>query len=169
MNRPGTIVLLAAALSTAAIAQWKHFGDAASPTVPSLARDMVAAHNAVRVRVGSAPLTWSDQLAGVAQKWADHLLASGQFSHSHNPNFGENLFEINGAPATVDRVVKDWADEARDYDYTLNTCRAVCGHYTQIVWSTTKEVGCAVARGGRSEIWVCNYNPPGNYVGQKPY
>jgi hypothetical protein len=45
----------------------------------------------------------------------------------------------------------------------------VCGHYTQIVWRNTKSVGCAVARGKGVEVWVCNYDPPGNYAGQRPY
>jgi hypothetical protein len=26
-----------------------------------------------------------------------------------------------------------------------------------------------MARCGNTEIWVCNYNPPGNWVGEKPY
>jgi len=45
----------------------------------------------------------------------------------------------------------------------------VCGHYTQIVWRDTKQVGCGVARDNRREIWVCNYDPPGNWVGHRPY
>ena len=43
------------------------------------------------------------------------------------------------------------------------------GHYTQIVWRSTVEVGCAVARSGLHEVWVCRYSPPGNVVGQRPY
>jgi PadR family transcriptional regulator len=49
------------------------------------------------------------------------------------------------------------------------SCRGVCGHYTQIVWSNTREVGCGVARDSNREVWVCNYNPPGNWIGERPY
>jgi len=42
------------------------------------------------------------------------------------------------------------------------------GHYTQVIWKNTTEVGCGVARSNQGEIWVCNYNPPGNYQGQNP-
>jgi uncharacterized protein YkwD len=130
---------------------------------------MLAAHNAVRRRVGTAPLIWSDGLAERAQNWADTLLARGQFAHRPNGAYGENLFAITGAAATPEQVVEDWAAESRDYNYRSNKCHGVCGHYTQIVWGNTREVGCAAARGGGREVWVCNYDPPGNWVGERPY
>jgi uncharacterized protein YkwD len=139
----------------------------AEPAFPS--RQMLSAHNAVRSRVGLPPLLWSDNLARFARDWANTLLARNQFSHRPNSPYGENLFEIRGDVASPQEVVGDWASEARDYDYRANRCHGQCGHYTQIVWRNTKSVGCAVARGGRREIWVCNYDPPGNYVGQRPY
>ncbi len=132
-------------------------------------RDMVASHNAVRAKVGVGPLAWSDKLAAVAQDWADGLIARGEFAHSRSPEYGENLYEIRGAGASAADVVKAWAGEARDYDYASNSCHGVCGHYTQIVWRRTNTVGCAVARGGGREVWVCEYGPAGNWVGEKPY
>jgi len=114
-------------------------------------------------------LAWSDRLAARAQDWADTLLARRQFVHRPDRTYGENLFEIAGAPASPEQVVNAWAAESRNYDYSSNKCRGVCGHYTQVVWRDTKEVGCAVARGGGQEIWVCNYDPPGNWIGQRPY
>lgn len=150
-------------------AQWPFTEGPAGGAGGSLARDMVSAHNAVRAGVGTPPLTWSDSLAALAQNFANRLLASGGFAPSHNPDYGENLFDITGAAASSAEVVKAWAGEARDYDYSSNTCRARCGHYTQVVWSGTKQVGCGVARGGGREVWVCNYNPPGNWAGQRPY
>ena len=135
----------------------------------ALSRDMLAAHNEMRARVEVPPLHWSDRLAARAQEWAIHLLQEGQFYHRPHPAFGENLFEISGGRATPEQVVGGWASEARDYSYRSNTCRGVCGHYTQIIWSTTREVGCAVARDPGREVWVCNYDPPGNWVGERPY
>jgi pathogenesis-related protein 1 len=136
---------------------------------PKLAPEMLASHNQVRATLGLPPLVWSPKLAAYAQEWANTLLAEGQFKHRTRGAFGENLYEITGGYAAPAEVVKSWADEAADYDYKANRCRKMCGHYTQIVWSKTKAVGCAVAwRAGR-EIWVCNYDPPGNYVGERPY
>jgi uncharacterized protein YkwD len=136
---------------------------------PFSTRQMLSAHNAVRSRVALPPLAWSDKLAAVAQDWADTLMARRTFSHRPNSPYGENLFEVRGASASPGDVVQAWASEAGDYDYPANRCRGTCGHYTQIVWRNTREVGCAVARSQRQEIWVCNYDPPGNYVGQRPY
>ena len=151
-------------------AQWRRFGEGRPATAPSsLARDMLAVHSAVRARVGMAPLAWSDRLAAHSQDWANTLLARRQFIHRPNSIYGENLYEIIGAAASSARVVNAWAAEARNYDYRSNRCRGVCGHYTQIVWGDTKEVGCAVARGGGREVWVCDYDPPGNWVGKRPY
>jgi pathogenesis-related protein 1 len=135
------------------------------------AREMLEAQNAVRSRAGVPPLEWSDRLAGVAQTWARRLLKTGKFRHTAHSPYGENLFEIRGASAKPSRVVDNWASEAADYDYARNTCRHVCGHYTQIVWRDTKQVGCGVARGRARarEVWVCEYDPPGNWVGQRPY
>ena len=42
-----------------------------------LSQAMLNAHNAIRARVGVPPLVWSEQLAEVAQDWANHLIATG--------------------------------------------------------------------------------------------
>jgi pathogenesis-related protein 1 len=130
---------------------------------------MLAAHNAVRARVKVPPLTWSETLAKQAQFWAHRLLIGNKFDHNPDSPYGENLFDISGDSATPAFVVGTWASESRDYNYATNTCRKVCGHYTQIVWESTKQVGCAVARDSKREVWVCNYDPPGNWIGKRPY
>jgi pathogenesis-related protein 1 len=135
----------------------------------SLSQAMLAAHNAVRSRVGVPPLAWSDQLVQVAQDWANHLIATGSFSHRPDNSYGENLYSISGGTVSPAQVISYWAGEARGYDLRSNTCAGVCGHYTQIVWEKTRAVGCAVAADGRREVWVCNYDPAGNVVGYRPY
>jgi len=102
-------------------------------------------HNAIRARVGEPPLVWSDQLAQVAQDWANHLIATGALSHHPNNRYGENIYAISGGRATPAQVVNDWAKEVRGFDIRSNTCSGVCGHYTQMVWAKTRAVGCAVA------------------------
>lgn len=135
----------------------------------SLSQDMLAAHNAVRATVKVPPLIWSDRLARSAQEWANTLIEKKDFRHRQKSTFGENLYQVEGAKANPKEVVDRWASESSNFDYKSNRCRGVCGHYTQIVWRDTKEIGCAVARGGAREVWVCEYDPPGNYVGHRPY
>ncbi len=141
----------------------------ASAQSHDLAREMLAAHNAVRARFQLPPLRWSSGIAAYAQQWANYLEAHHEFQHRKQSKYGENLFMSRGEAATPADVVKDWASEAKNYDYRNNSCHGVCGHYTQIVWRDTQEVGCAVARVGDEQTWVCNYSPPGNYIGQRPY
>jgi pathogenesis-related protein 1 len=136
----------------------------------AFAREMLAAHNAVRARVRLVPaLAWSEKLAAVAQGWADTLLERHRLEHRPNSRYGENLFEMTGAEATPAEVVDAWASEAAGYDYKTNSCHGACGHYTQLVWRSTREVGCAVAQKGGRQIVACEYNPPGNYRGQRPW
>ena len=156
-------------LAVTAGAQWRRIGNSSPEPDAALSRDMLAAHNEVRARVNVPPLRWSDRLAVRAQEWAIHLLREQEFYHRPNPVFGENLFEITGSRAWPADVVGDWASESRDYSHRSNTCHGVCGHYTQLVWSGTREVGCAVARDAGREVWVCNYDPPGNWIGERPY
>src|ERR1700761_2200453 len=121
------------------------------PAVPrsgqpvSLAGAMLDAHNAIRLRVGLPPLSWSAALAEAAQDWADYLIASGTFFHSPDNRYGENLYAISGGAASPSDVVSAWASEGTQYDIRNDRCAGVCGHYTQIVWRTTRELGCAVA------------------------
>jgi uncharacterized protein YkwD len=141
----------------------------AQPVPPLVAHALLEAHNAARVRVGSPPLVWSDALAQDAARWAAHLVATRSFAHQPNDPHGENLFLIAGGTATPGDVVRAWVGEMRDYDHNTNSCTGVCGHYTQVVWRTTRAVGCGTAFDGYRQVWVCEYEPPGNVVGFRPY
>jgi len=134
-----------------------------------IAQEIVAAHNSVRARHDLPPLRWSDELARYAQNWANALIARDDFRPRSNPQYGENLFEISGGSATAHDVVSAWAAEGKNYNYRDNTCSGRCGHYTQVVWRDSKLVGCGMARNRRREVWVCDYEPHGNIVGERPY
>ena len=162
-----TMLMLSLVILPAGSAAERPRGAGGTPS--RLIGDLLKAHNEVRARMKVPPLQWSDQLAGHARQWAEDLLARRQFFHRPDSPYGENLFQITGDSAAPAEVVGDWASESRNYDYRSNTCRGVCGHYTQIVWRDSRSVGCAVARRGGREIWVCNYDPPGNVLGERPY
>jgi uncharacterized protein YkwD len=152
------------------------------------------AHNQVRELYAVAPLVWDDNLAKYAQAWANELKTRYNCRLNHRQNLGrtegkslgENLASYSTskklAPSAFasspDFATFAWAQECSDYKAASNSCTPgkQCGHFTQVVWQKSKKVGCGVAvcEGGmRTEVWVCNYDPPGNMtingVKQKPY
>ncbi len=155
------------------------------PTPTQEAQAWLDAHNAVRRSPQPPPssplpaLGWSDAAASVAAAWAANCV------YLHNANRGQRGENIaaNAPPGhwQLGDAVAAWASEAPDYDYASNTCVAgkECLHYTQLVWASTLRVGCARhtctanspfgSQAPNWDFWVCDYEPPGNIVGQKPY
>ncbi len=153
-------------------------GNVGTGTVDQAA--MLSVHNRWRADVGSPSLKWSDKLASIAQGWADHLKKDNCAMYHSNNGYGENIYQASPLIWSDGRrdfqhkspqeVTDAWGNEIKDYNYAANSCSGVCGHYTQLVWKTTKEVGCAMSVcGDNGQIWVCSYYPPGNMVGQRPY
>lgn len=147
---------------------------------------MTAAHNAVRARMHNPmpspplpPMKWSTEIAAIAQAYAD----SCPMGHSMRPGFGENLAFFGGFMSNPMMVVESWAGEEACYTFgpffqgdncdmfcTSAMSSNGCGHYTQIVWRDSIEVGCGVGTCfGGQEIWVCNYRVQGNFVGMPAY
>ena len=139
-------------------------------------QEVLAAHNVQRSEVGVPPLTWSDELAAKAQRWATELAKKNmgnEFVLEHGST-GENIaggFITGDSPET--RVLKGWgSSEQVNFDRNTRKCKpnTICGHYTQIIWRNTTQVGCAIAVNPNGKyILVCNYNPPGNMNNQPAY
>jgi pathogenesis-related protein 1 len=144
--------------------------------------EMMAIHNDLRRQKGLPPLAWSDDLAASAQAWAEYLLVNNLWGHSpasqrRRGTVGENLHQRQASPgmsyATPRQALAGWLNEQNFYDYSTNSCAPgrQCGHYLQMVWSDTREVGCAMARtaDARREVWACQYYPGGIVPNQRPY
>ncbi len=138
---------------------------AANPAA-SVAQQFVAAHNRVRAKHCAGPLTWSTKLAAYAQKWADSLEAKGcAFGHSGGP-YGENLAAGTEGVLDPEATVAMWYDEIKQYKFPDGGFSMQTGHFTQVVWRGTKQVGCGHAQCKGNDIWVCEYDPPGNWDGE---
>ncbi|WJX23481.1 hypothetical protein P8452_12686 [Trifolium repens] len=134
-------------------------------------QDYLNIHNRARSEVGVGPIYWDANVASYAQNYVNQLKANCKMVHSKGP-YGENLAWSSG-DMTGTSAVDMWIGEKQYYYYNSNTCASghVCGHYTQVVWRDSVRVGCAKVKcnDGRSTIISCNYDPPGNYIGQRPF
>ncbi|KAJ3089251.1 hypothetical protein HK102_006835 [Quaeritorhiza haematococci] len=147
--------------------------------------EALAAHNQYRSSKGVPALSWSADLASGAQAYASQLASTGTFQHSQDAGLkvGENLFKSwssgefgggrGGGNAGVE-AVEAWASERNEYETAGEP--PVCsggvgtvGHWTQMIWRDTREVGCGVGESGGTTVVVCRYSPPGNRCGQKPF
>ncbi|KAK6069985.1 SCP-like extracellular protein [Seiridium cupressi] len=130
------------------------------------------AQNSARSDVGSAALVWDDDLASEAQAWAEHLVTVGDLVHSEVSNEGENLYMGSGDSTPFVNAANMWIDEKSSYngEAITTTNYLTFGHYTQIVWSSTTNVGMGLAAGSDGAVYVvARYSPPGNYIGETAY
>uniref|UniRef100_A0A672J0F4 Golgi-associated plant pathogenesis-related protein 1-like n=1 Tax=Salarias fasciatus TaxID=181472 RepID=A0A672J0F4_SALFA len=131
----------------------------------SFQEEFLESHNAYRAAHGAPPLTLSDSLTASAQRWADYLLQLGQMQHS-NMGTGENIYCKWGSSSealTGREAVDKWYSEIKDYDYRYPGFRYNTGHFTQVVWRSSTELGVGVATDGHRVFVVGQYLPPGNY------
>lgn len=129
-------------------------------------------HNKERQLLKLPDLIWSNELAEYASEWALQLAEEDNGIHHRSPlQYGENISWFSAAPDDYSEGVSLWNDEKKYYKYkAIGNDWAKTGHYTQVIWKNTQRVGCGCALGASGALFfVCNYDPPGNYEGQKPY
>jgi hypothetical protein len=139
---------------------------------------LLAVHNAERAALGVPPLAWDDSLAAEARIWAQELAATGRFEHSPDepgkPLEGENLWAGTPRAFSPEAMVGLWIAEKKDYRPGVfpNNSRSGdverVGHYTQLIWRGSGQVGCATAVGREEEFLVCRYSGAGNVYGVRP-
>ena len=130
------------------------------------------AHNFYRAKHCVPLMTWSSDLANGAQSWANGCKQNNDvFVHSGVP--GENLhwsWPVGSEPAKA--AVDDWYNEIHAYNFNNPGFSSATGHFTQVVWRGSTQLGCARATcktsHGDTDYWVCRYSPPGNIQGQFP-
>jgi hypothetical protein len=145
---------------------------------PGFDQRILVAHNRERSGLGLTPLSWNPALARSARRWADHLAMTGRFEHAPE-NYaapeGENLWAGTKGYFTPEAMVNAWIREKRFFrpgsfpDNSTTGRVEDVGHYTQLVWRATTEVGCAEAASAGEDILVCRYAEAGNYRGEQPF
>lgn len=136
---------------------------------------MLAAHNAPRAELGLTPLNWNPDLAADAAIWARTLSRERKFQHEMQKGEGENLWMGTQGGYSYEQMVGSWSGEKRLYrpgvfpEVSRTGSWHDVGHYTQMVWRTTTDVGCAMSNNRGWDYLVCRYSPPGNWVGMPVY
>ena len=126
---------------------------------------------------------WNSTLAEVAQRWADQCNVqqahdkNRRTQHYFKTDVGQNMAWQGNSVFPTSRnytgLIQLWYDEVKIYNpYTDNKGKEV-GHYTQVIWGDTVEIGCGFvlfsAQGSYQQFLICNYGPAGNDEGELPY
>jgi len=167
MAHNAALSLIAAVVVSLLVLPAAFAGPAFARTSPSDIDQYLSAHNTIRAQKGAVALVWDDTLANYAQQWANGC----KFQHSGGP-YGENLAAGTGSGFDIPAAIKLWTDEESQYDPN----NPQPSHYTQVVWKGSTHLGCAVQSCdgifdpsyGKANFYVCEYNPPGNVIGEFP-
>ncbi|XP_078363924.1 ectin-like [Oculina patagonica] len=135
-------------------------------------------HNQYRQNHNVPFMQLSQELNGDAQRYAHRLARESLFEHDpNNKDQGENIgIECaKGSDADlVKKVVDSWYFEVCDYNFNSGTFSGGTGHFTQVVWKGSTQLGIGFARGsysfdGKKRFDNClfvvgRYKEPGNMM-----
>lgn len=151
--------------------------DAADCGVPTAyteaeGQEFVDLHNEERRKYGADmyALSWDENLAARAQEWADQCTWDhDMMTDCSGDSVGQNGYQ--GPSSDPADVMASWISESANWDFSTQSCKEgeECGHWTQVVWSSTMLVGCGYATCSENKYVFCDYSPPGNMEGEKPY
>lgn len=133
--------------------------------------NMLSRHNWYRSQHQVSNLTREPEIESIAQNYSDYLASINNLTHSSNKylgiKLGENLYyglkNSNIGFSSVDA----WYNEVNEYDFNNPGFSGATGHFTQVVWKGSQNLGCGVGCRTDNYCYVtCNYYPPGNYLDQ---
>ena len=143
-----------------------------------LRQTVLNVHNRERAALGVAPLAWDDRLAGEAQLYARQMARTNIFAHSRadgRRGAGENLWMgsrlLYGYDVMMDGFVQErhaFRSAGRFPDVSTTGRWQDVGHYSQMVWRGTRQIGCTLGEGVQFDYLVCRYYPAGNMWGMGP-
>ncbi|XP_008584246.1 PREDICTED: cysteine-rich secretory protein 3-like, partial [Galeopterus variegatus] len=139
-------------------------------------KEIINKHNDLRRRTNPnarnmLKMRWNAEAAKNAEKWAQQCILSHSPPSQRKISFagcGENIF-MSTHPKSWSDAIQYLYDEVKDFKYGFGSTRsdAKTGHYTQLVWATSHQLGCALAHCPHEILkyyYVCQYCPSGNIV-----
>jgi len=137
------------------------------------AEQCLKAHNEYRKKHGVSQLKLNKKLCKYSQEWAETIAKKDMMEHRSDKKYGENIFcvwsddpkfRVKGKEA-----VESWYNEIKDHKFGCEPDAGVIksGHFSQVIWKTSKELGVGKARSKSGKIMVvANYDPAGNFIGE---
>ena len=133
-------------------------------------KEALRKHNEYRVKHKVPELKMNEDLNKKAQKYADQLLNSQgkkEFPfniYNNDSNLGENI--MISTKKTAEKMCEIWYNEIKNYDFNINKFQKGTGHFTQLIWKETKDVGFGFKFDGDNFCGIAYYNPAGNALGE---
>ncbi|XP_049822156.1 cysteine-rich secretory protein 2-like isoform X2 [Aethina tumida] len=117
---------------------------------------------------------WHKGAARAAQRWSEECMllthdnTTGRFIREYG-SCGQNIFIASHKVPWL-FAIKTWWLEKDLFTFGKRNNLTLVGHYTQMVWAATHEVGCGISKcnrygnvtGAVYYNYVCNYCPIGN-------
>jgi hypothetical protein len=135
-------------------------------------------HNRVRANHCVPALTWSKTQATNAQTSADRCPNDHNRAELKAQNENENLYNGSGSANFTgpQAAFNFWYGEKKDYHFdnpvlvfdAKENKGPVNGHFTQVVWKGTGNIGCAVKVCTNGTYYSCRYQQPGNFNAHVP-
>ncbi|SOV06641.1 related to PRY1 - strong similarity to the plant PR-1 class of pathogen related proteins [Ustilago sp. UG-2017a] len=129
-------------------------------------------HNDYRARHSAPALVWDSTVASASASWA----AGCKWAHTPNNPYGQNIAAGTAPQFGATDSATMWYDEIKLYSFVSGAYSDATGHFTQMVWKSSTKLGCAIKEcsasqmglgsSGTARYVVCNYDPPGNYLGR---
>uniref|UniRef100_A0A3P8WJH3 SCP domain-containing protein n=1 Tax=Cynoglossus semilaevis TaxID=244447 RepID=A0A3P8WJH3_CYNSE len=126
----------------------------------SRVREFLEAHNSYRKLHGAPPLALSNK-----KNQAEHtpILPSLIYCNTYiNIVMYIIIFVCLFYPIIAKEAVDSWYSEVKDYNWNNPGLKSNTGHFTQVVWKETTQLGVGVATVGTRSYVVAQYRPAGN-------
>ena len=129
-------------------------------------------HNELRNKHNSPELQINEELNAMAQEYAKKLFESNNnkkkyfsFNTYKDSFLGENI--LIAKKKTPEDICRQWYEENKNYNYSLNKLQNNTAHFTQMIWKNTKEIGIGFHfDDDKNNCLVVYYYPAGNILGE---
>ncbi|KAM3957071.1 LOW QUALITY PROTEIN: uncharacterized protein ACR2FA_009000 [Aphomia sociella] len=171
-NRPKLLQKVLQSRPVSMVVQWSEVRTAWQDS--DFITECLCWHNVYRQRHGATQLYMAPELCDYAQAWANHLAHTNKFHYRNDRDVGQNLYQRPVSALQPDvtgqEVSSYWYAAVRQYNFfkepDILHANVNAGHFTQMVWLSTRFFGVGKARSRAGKIIVVAHYSPGNISGQ---